>query len=113
VDIWVTRRSGDGWATPVNPGAPLNSPHAELQPGFAADDPDTMYFVSDRDGPASIYRSRFDGAVWSEPEMIITGYVGEPALVADGRLLYFVHVLVDDGGVFGSDVWYVQRNDEE
>ena len=28
---------------------------------------------------------------------------GEPSLVADGSIMYFVHVLVDDEGVFGSD----------
>jgi hypothetical protein len=109
VDIWIASLNGDGWNTPVNPGAPVNSSHADLQPGFAADDPDTMYFVSDRDGPASIYCSTFDGAVWSEPEMVVTGYAGEPSLIADGSTMYFVHVLVDDEGVFGADIWYVQR----
>ena len=46
---------------------------------------------------------------WGEPEMVITGYVGEPSLVADGNIMYFVHVLVDDDGVFGSNIWYVKR----
>ncbi|TVR70666.1 MAG: hypothetical protein EA408_10655 [Marinilabiliales bacterium] len=108
-DIWVSTKETDGWSVPENTGAPVNSSDWDGQPGFAAGDPNTMYFVSRRDGPSSIYRSTFIGENWSEPEMVITGYVGEPSLVADGSIMYFVHVLVDDEGVFGSDIWYVRR----
>lgn len=111
VDIWVSRRTGGEWSDPINLGAPINSEHWEGQPGFASDYPDTMYFVSNRDGPSSIYRSTYDGERWSEPEMVITGYVGEPSLVGDGSIMYFVHVLVDDEGVYGSNIWYVERLD--
>jgi hypothetical protein len=76
-DIWVSERAGGGWSEPVNLGAPINSTGWDGQPGFAADHPDTMYFVSQRDGPSSIYQSTFNGTTWSEPEMVITGYVGE------------------------------------
>jgi len=108
-DIWISTRTGSTWSTPVNPGTPINSTGWEGQPGFAADDPGTMYFVSRRDGPSGIYRSTYDGVNWSEPEMVITGYVGEPSLVSDGSIMYFVHVLADDEGVFGSNIWYVKR----
>ena len=108
-DIWVSTRAGSAWSAPVNLGAPLNSTGADLQPALAANDPGTMYFVSDRGGAAAIYRSTFQGASWSQPAPVITGYVGEPSLVADGSVLYFVHVLVDGAGVFGSDIWYVRR----
>ena len=68
-----------------------------------------MYFVSERDGPSSIYRSTYNGVAWSKPEIVITGYVGEPSIVGDGSILYFVHVLVDNDGVFGSNIWYVRK----
>ncbi len=109
VDLWVCPPDGDGWSAPVNPGAPINTAHWEGQPAFFVADPDTMFFVSNRDGPSAIYRSTWTGTTWSVPEMIITGYVGEPTLDPTGETLYFVHVLVDDDGVFGSNVWYVRR----
>jgi hypothetical protein len=108
-DIWVSTWSGAAWGAPVNLGAPINTSGGELQPAFAADDAATMYFVSDRGGASGIYRSTSDGATWSAPEQVLSGYVGEPSLVADGSLLYFVHVLVDATGVFGADIWYVER----
>ena len=81
---------------------------------------DEVYFHSNRtantgyqqqpfvDDPMDIYRSTYN-RTWSEPELVVTGYVGEPSLLADGSILYFVHVLVDDAGVFGSDIWYAKR----
>lgn len=108
-DIWESTRTGDTFGAPVNLGAPINSAGADLQPAFAADHPTTMYFASDRAGQMGIFCSTHDGTAWGTPEPIIGGYVGEPTLVADGSLLYFVHVLVDADGVFGADVWYVER----
>jgi hypothetical protein len=110
VDIWVSAFDGLAWSEPVNLGSPVNTPHDDLQPAFAAGDPHTLYLVSDRAGAGGIFRSSYlgDQDGWTEPEAVITGYVGEPSLVADGSLLYFVHVLVDDDGVFGADIWYVQ-----
>ena len=107
-DIWLSVTTETGWSDPVNLGTPINSEGWDGQPGFAALDPDTMYFVSDRDGPTSIYRATHTGGEWTEPELMITGYVGEPSLVSDGSIMYFVHVLVDDEGVFGSNIWYVK-----
>lgn len=110
-DIWVSTWTTGSWSEPENLGSTINSVSQELQPAFAAQDPDTIYFVSDRDGPNGIYRSVLVNGSFGEPEPIITGYVGEPTLVADGTILYFVHVLVDDNGVFGSDIWYVAKLD--
>ena len=70
-----------------------------------------MYFVSNRNlfiGSA-IYRSNRLGDVWSEPELVIKGIVGEPSLTADGNYLYFVHVLTDIAGPFDADIWYCER----
>ena len=97
------------WSVPTNLGEPVNSSGRDLQPTFAANAPNTMYWSSDREGKVGIYRSVQSGSTWSKPELIVSGYVGEPSLVGDGSIMYFVNVLVDDNGVFGSDVWYTRR----
>jgi Tol biopolymer transport system component len=112
-DIWVSTFSDGQWNTPVNIGAPINSPDNEGQVAFAANDPDTMYFTSDRDYRGSaIYSSHFDGTAWETPVLVVQGQVGSPSLTADGSILYFVHVLTDNAAdpVFGADIYYILRN---
>ncbi len=110
-DIYYSEHSGGQWSSAVDVGAPINSPGNDTQPAFAAGDPNTMYFVSDRDGLGiCIYRSHFDGSVWETPVRVIEGQVGSPSLTADGSLLYFVHVQTDDtpdDPIFGADIYYV------
>lgn len=108
-DIWVSTKNGSSWTAPLNLES-INTIYGELQPAFTADG-DTMYFTSDRDiliGGA-IYRSVRTDAIWSSPELIIKGIVGEASLTADGQYLYFVHVLTDTSGLFDADIWYSTR----
>ncbi|MBD3258370.1 hypothetical protein GF377_08040 [candidate division GN15 bacterium] len=109
-DLYVTQWDGSAWSAPVNLGDTINSLVRDYQVTFTADG-DTMYFASERNlliGVA-IYRSHRNGGSWSMPELVIQGIVGEPSLTADGRLMYFVHVLSDSAGNFDADVWYSQR----
>jgi len=108
-DIWVSTLTAGIWSEPQNLDAPVNSAGEDLQPAFVKSDPDTIYFTSDRNGPSAIFVSHKGDDSWGTPEQIVTGYVGEPTLTADGAILYFVHVLVDSQGVFGADIWYVKR----
>ncbi len=109
-DIWLSTSSAGAWTMPLNLGEPVNSPANELQPAFTGDGA-TMYFTSDRDPSVgtAIYRSRQTGGLWSEPELVIKGIVGEPSVTGDGRYLYFVHVLTDAAGAFDADVWFAER----
>ena len=110
VDIWMSVISGGAWSDPVNLGTPINTFADELQPTFTPDG-DTMYWASDRNlliGMA-IYRAVRSGTDWSAPELVMSGICGEPSLTADGRYLYFVHVLTDQDGKFDADIWYSER----
>lgn len=69
IDIWVSTRekAGDPWGTPVNVGAPVNSPANEFCPTMAHDG-HTFFFVSNRTGPDTcggddiyVTRLRHDG----------------------------------------------------
>lgn len=109
-DIWRSTWDGTAWSDPVPLGAPVNSPGNDLQPAFTADG-NTMYFTSDRDASigSAIYRSTLVDGLWSQPELVIGGMVGEASVTGDGRYLYFVHVLTDANGVFDADVWVTER----
>lgn len=110
-NLWRSRWDGSAWSEPEFLPSNVNRPWSEQkQPAFTADGR-TMYFVSDHlPNRAAIYRTTLDiEGGFSNPELVIRGIVGEPSLTADGNLLYFVHVLADAGGGFGSDIWYVAR----
>lgn len=53
LDLWTaTRQSpGDSWSPPVNLGAPMNFPMADLAPSLSRDGR-TLFFTSNRQGPA-------------------------------------------------------------
>ncbi len=110
-DIYYSVQTGTGWSAPVNIGPPINTSSNEGQVTFAANDPLTMYFTSDRNNIGSaIYRSHFNGTTWDTPVLVVQGQVGSPSLTADGSLLYFVHVLTDNtpnDPVFESDIYYL------
>ena len=109
-DIWRSTWDGTAWSDPVNLGAPINSPSNELQPAFTADGR-TMYFTSDRDRSigSAIYRASLSDGMWSQPELVMRGIVGEASLTEDGRYLYFVHILTDAEGLFDADIWVAER----
>lgn len=67
-DIYFSQKNGDEWSTPINLGAPVNTPYWESQPSFSSDGK-TLYFVSNRTGgvggkdiwQATIQNFRSDG----------------------------------------------------
>jgi hypothetical protein len=109
-DMWKSSWDGQQWSEPINLGSTINSSANDYQPTFTADG-DTMYFASGRNPliGMAIYRSYRVADAWSAPQLVIRGLVGEPALTADGNLMYFVHVLSDASGNYDSDVWYCPR----
>ncbi len=112
-DIYYSTWTGVSWTAAVNIGAPINSASNDEQVAFAANDPNTMYFVSDRNGIGmAIYSSIYSGGVWQTPLLVMQGQVGSPSLTSDGKTMYFVHVLTDNNSnpVFGADIYYVIHN---
>jgi hypothetical protein len=112
-DLYYSTLADGSWSAPTSVGAPINSSAYEAQAAFAANDPDTVYFTSDRNGIGmAIWRSHRVAGAWQEPELVIQGQVGSASLTADGSVMYFAHVLTDNDSsdpVFDSDIYYVQR----
>ena len=106
-DIWYRERDGAGWGEAVNPGAPVNTAeYEEGAPAVASDG--TLYFCrearvrrhgaggdeGDDDTRTDIYRARFVGGTYAEPERlgpeVNSAYHDiEPAVAPDESYLVF------------------------
>ena len=117
MDVWVMERTESGaWGEPRNLGAPVNSPGNEWLPRPAANG--TLYFGSDRPGGlgrTDLYRSRFTGGTYSEPENLGPAVNSaadeyEPAIAPDESFLVFMAAgRPDDRG--GGDLYIAYRKD--
>ncbi|MCF0191685.1 MAG: OmpA family protein [Marinilabiliaceae bacterium] len=101
-DLYFSRRTETGWSSPVNIGAPVNTPGWESQPCFSADG-QTLYFVSNRQGGKGahdIWSSKIEsfteeglpkfGPVINLGDSINTpGEEASPFLHPDDKTLYF------------------------
>lgn len=93
-DIWMARRTPDGWSPAVP--APFNTPGREFDPAFSVDGR-TVFFCSDRPGGAGgddLHRVAFQdgrfGAVENlGPAVNSAGDEFAPMLARDGRRLLF------------------------
>ena len=132
-DIWMSRKTRNGWRKPTNLGEPVNSKHEESQPFVTADGNELYFMAVNRNGVAgpAIFRSvkkkqkylaffrffrffRFFKSIkknqkWEEPEVVISGFVGEPTLTSDKMYLYFVHLIMKDGTLQDAEIMYVKR----
>ncbi len=108
-DIWKAVKSGSIWQTPENFGSPINTVFDEGQP-FLTRDGNTLYFSRTNDNNGiDIYISIKKGAGWSEPELLISGLVGEPTLTADGKELFFVQIESLQDGTYNCDIMVMRR----
>ncbi|MFZ2490573.1 MAG: ankyrin repeat domain-containing protein [Thermoanaerobaculia bacterium] len=88
-DIWMCERTAEGWSTPVNVGAPVNSAADEFYPSVTSDG--TMYVQSRRPGgpgAADIWRIRPAGARPAEAECLPSpvnsaGFEGDTLVAPD------------------------------
>ncbi|MFZ5553327.1 MAG: OmpA family protein [Bacteroidota bacterium] len=118
-DLFITRRIGEQWSTPINMGEPVNSGIWESQPSFSADGK-TVYYIrarmgSDRRMSGDIWYTQLDKyGNWGKPQrlndVINTNGNEESVLIhPDGQTLYFS----SNGhtGMGGLDI-YMSRKDK-
>ena len=113
-DIWYVQRTRDGWSSPVNLGAPVNTSANEFYPSVATSG--NLYFTAEReDGPGSedIFRAIFrDGKYW-DIEQVGDGvntetYEFNAFVAADESYLIFSSLGRDDE-IGGGDLYISQR----
>lgn len=83
------------WQQPENVGA-VNSDGNEL------------WFTQTCMGSPAIFRSRKINGKWSEPELIVSQFAGEPSHDNDGNL-YFVHHFFDRGKMVEADIYVAMK----
>ncbi len=106
------------WSIPTPISDVINSKASEGAVTFDAKG-NVMYFTrcqeSDekgKDGQCKIYKTIYDGAKWSEAELLpfnSEAYTcGHPSLTADGTTMYFASDM--PGGLGGKDIWMVKND---
>ena len=67
--IWATARTDEGWSEPQMVPGPVNSEDNEFFPSVTKDN--VLYFTrAKKNGPARIYRAKFENGRYAEPEML-------------------------------------------
>lgn len=115
-DIYFSKKTGNGWTTPVNLGSPVNTSAWESQPSISADGK-TLYFASSREngkGGMDLWKCIMnDNGSFGNPinlgDSINTRYNEmSPFIHPDNQTLYFS----SDGmlGMGGKDIYFSRKN---
>lgn len=105
-DIWMTSRSGGPWSDPVNLHQ-VNSAETDGWPYISSDGKE-LWFTRTYMGTPGIFRSLKVNGTWSEPEMMVSQFAGEPTLDDEGNL-YFVHHYYEDNVMIEADIYVAYR----
>jgi Tol biopolymer transport system component len=107
LDIWTTRRVSGEWQAPENV-AVVNTPENEGWP-FVSEDGNELWFTRTYAGSPAVFVSRKVNGTWSEPELVVSQFAGEPTL-DDSRNLYFVHHFYgNDSRMIEADIYVAYR----
>lgn len=112
-DIYMSKKTGDGWGEPVNMGAPVNSPYDEQNPVLTPDGK-TMFFASDRPesmGFHDIFRTTLgEDGKWTSPVNVgypINSCALETKFVVTGDRKSGFIATVRDSGIGEQDIYLV------
>ncbi|MBS3749998.1 MAG: PD40 domain-containing protein [Anaerolineales bacterium] len=105
-DIWVSRKTSDGWGEPENVAA-VNTPENESRPFITADG-QALWFTRQYKGTPAIFRSARQAGGWGKPELILSQFAGEPTLNPSGDI-YFVHHYFKEGEMIEVDIYVAYK----
>ncbi|HCU58157.1 MAG TPA: hypothetical protein DF984_08065 [Anaerolineaceae bacterium] len=106
MDIWMTTREGDAWSDPVN----IEAVNTDAMEGWPCITPDgqELWFTRQYQGTVAIFRSKWSGEDWSEPELILSQFAGEPAVDSAGNV-YFAHHFFENGEMIEADIYVAYK----
>ena len=109
MDIWMTTRDGESWSDPVN----ITAVNTDAMEGWPCITPDgqELWFTRQYLGAASIFRSRWTGEGWGEPELILSQFAGEPAVDSAGNV-YFAHHFFENGQMIEADIYVANKKND-
>lgn len=116
-DLWVAKRTDDGWAAPVALGPPVNSDGSEYFPSLARDG--TLYFTRQAKGERAhfIYRARLVDGRYTEPEKLPAQVNAAPqqfnAFVAPDQSYLIVPMAGRADSLGGTDYYVVFHNPDD
>ncbi len=105
-DLWMMNRVAGEWKNPVNLEI-LNTEKNDMMP-YITNDGQELWFNRQYEGTPAVFRSRRIDGKWSEPELIVSRFAGEPTLDQEGNL-YFVHHYYKDGQMIEADIYVAYR----
>ena len=105
-DIWKTNRNHGEWSDPIN----IQAVNSEGMDGFPCISPDgnELWFTRTVNGTPAIFRSKRAGSEWSNPEMILSQFSGEPSVDANGNI-YFVHHYFKNSKMIEADIYVAYK----
>ncbi len=109
LDIWMSRLVNNDWQEPVNPTT-INTPDNEGWP-FLSQDGKELWFLRTYKGTPAIFRSKMINGKWSEAELIVSQFAGEPTLDNAGNL-YFVHHFYSEGKMIEADIYAAYKKNK-
>jgi len=68
-----------------------------------------LWFTRTCLGSPAIYRSVKVDGTWSEPELIISQFAGEPSVDDDGNIYFVHHFSTADSRMIEADIYIAQR----
>ena len=106
MDIWMTTREDEAWSEPVN----IEAVNTDAMEGWPCITPDgqELWFTRQYQGTVSIFRPKWNGEGWSEPELILSQFAGEPAVDSAGNV-YFAHHFFENGEMIEADIYVAYK----
>ncbi len=103
-DIWVIEKENNKWMEPVNLGEIINN---EKDQGWLYVTPDgtELWYTED----VCIYRCMKGSTGWDEPELIVSGFVGDPAIDDEGNIYFTHHYFSEQMEHIEADIYVAYR----